>query len=95
MKKNPMVTIKMENGKLLTVELFPEIAPITVNNFISLINKKFYNGLIFHRVISGFMIQGGCPKGMGFGGPGYVWHAADNRIVQDRNFLLCIKTARI
>jgi len=71
MKKNPMVTMKMENGKLITVELFPEIAPNTVNNFISLINKKFYNGLIFHRVISGFMIQGGCPKGTGTGGPGY------------------------
>jgi len=71
MKKNPMVTIKMENGKLITVELFPEIAPNTVNNFISLINKRFYNGLIFHRVISDFMIQGGCPKGMGHGGPDY------------------------
>lgn len=71
MKKNPMVTIKMENGKLITVELFPEIAPNTVNNFISLINKRFYNGLIFHRVISGFMIQGGCPKSMGHGGPDY------------------------
>jgi len=71
MKKNPMVKIKMENGKIISVELFPEIASNTVKNFISLINKKFYNGLIFHRVISGFMIQGGCPKGMGFGGPGY------------------------
>ena len=71
MKKNPMVTMKMENGKLITVELFPEFAPNTVNNFISLINKKFYNGLIFHRVISGFMIHGGCPKGMGYGGPDY------------------------
>ena len=71
MKKNPMITIKMENGTFIIAELFPEIAPNTVHNFISLINKKFYNGLIFHRVISGFMIQGGCPKGMGFGGPGY------------------------
>jgi len=71
MKKNPIVTMKMENGKLITVELFPEIAPNTVNNFISLINKKFYDGLIFHRVISGFMIQGGCPEGTGRGGPGY------------------------
>jgi len=71
MKKNPIVTVKMENGKLITIELFPEIAPNTVNNFISLVNKKFYDGLIFHRVISGFMIQGGCPKGMGHGGPGY------------------------
>jgi cyclophilin family peptidyl-prolyl cis-trans isomerase len=96
MKKNPMVTMKMENGKLITVELFPEIAPNTVNNFISLINKRFYNGLIFHRVISGFMIQGGCPKGMGHGGPDYcIWHVADNRIVQVRNFLSCIRIARI
>jgi len=71
MKKNPVITIKMENGTSITAELFPEIAPNTVHNFISLINKKFYNGLIFHRVISGFMIQGGCPKGMGYGGPGY------------------------
>ena len=71
MSKNPITTITMENGKSITIELYPEIAPNTVNNFISLINKKFYDGLIFHRVISGFMIQGGCPKGMGHGGPGY------------------------
>ena len=61
----------MENGDLIKVELFPEIAPNTVNNFISLVNKGFYNGLIFHRVIPGFMIQGGCPDGTGMGGPGY------------------------
>ena len=68
---NPVVTIEMENGKLIKVELYPEIAPISVNNFISLINSGFYDGLTFHRVISGFMIQGGCPKGNGTGGPGY------------------------
>ncbi|MEY8339162.1 peptidylprolyl isomerase [Lachnospiraceae bacterium 62-35] len=69
--KNPIVTIEMENGDLIKAELYPEIAPNTVNNFISLVNKGFYNGLIFHRVISGFMIQGGCPDGTGYGGPGY------------------------
>ena len=69
--KNPIVTIEMENGKIIKAELFPEIAPNTVNNFIYLVNKGYYNGLIFHRVISGFMIQGGCPNGNGMGGPGY------------------------
>ena len=68
---NPLVTITMENGKVMTAELYPEVAPNTVNNFISLINKGFYNGLIFHRVIFGFMIQGGDPEGIGIGGPGY------------------------
>ena len=68
---NPVVTITMENGDIIKAELYPEIAPNTVNNFISLINKGFYNGLIFHRVINGFMIQGGCPDGTGMGGPGY------------------------
>ena len=68
---NPIVTITMENGSVIKAELFPEMAPISVNNFISLINKGFYNGLIFHRVIPGFMIQGGCPQGIGTGGPGY------------------------
>ena len=68
---NPIVTITMENGDVMKAELYPEIAPNTVNNFISLVNKGFYNGLIFHRVISGFMIQGGCPDGNGMGGPGY------------------------
>ena len=71
MAQNPIVTIEMENGGIIKAELYPEIAPNTVNNFISLINKKFYNGLIFHRVIRGFMIQGGCPDGIGTGGPGY------------------------
>ena len=68
---NPIVTIEMENGKKITAELYPDIAPQSVRNFISLANSGFYNGLIFHRVISGFMIQGGCPKGTGTGGPGY------------------------
>lgn len=68
---NPIVTIKMKNGKIMKAELYPEIAPNTVKNFISLINKGYYNGIIFHRVIPGFMIQGGCPDGNGTGGPGY------------------------
>ena len=68
---NPVITITMENGDVMKGELYPEIAPNTVNNFISLVNKGFYNGLIFHRVINGFMIQGGCPDGTGMGGPGY------------------------
>lgn len=68
---NPVVTITMTNGDVMKAELYPEIAPNTVKNFISLINKGFYNGLIFHRVINGFMIQGGCPDGTGMGGPGY------------------------
>ena len=71
MTKNPIVTITMENGDIIKAELYPDIAPISVNNFISLINKEYYNGLIFHRVINGFMIQGGCPDGTGMGGPGY------------------------
>ena len=70
--KNPVVTIEMENGDIMKAELYPEIAPNTVNNFISLIKKGFYDGLIFHRVIKGFMIQGGCPNGNGMGGPGYT-----------------------
>ena len=69
--EKPIVTIEMENGGRITAELYPEIAPESVTNFISLIQKKFYDGLIFHRVISGFMIQGGCPLGNGTGGPGY------------------------
>ena len=69
---NPIVTIEMENGDIMKAELYPEIAPNTVNNFISLIKKGFYDDLIFHRVIKGFMIQGGCPNGNGMGGPGYT-----------------------
>ena len=71
MAQNPIVTITMENGDIMKAELYPQIAPNTVNNFISLVQAGFYNGLIFHRVIRGFMIQGGCPKGTGTGGPGY------------------------
>ena len=66
-----MIVIEMENGKKIELELYPEIAPITCENFIKLVNDKFYDGLKFHRVISGFMIQGGCPQGKGTGGPGW------------------------
>ena len=68
---NPIVTFEMKDGSVIKAELYPEIAPNTVNNFISLVKKGFYDGLKFHRVISGFMIQGGCPQGNGMGGPGY------------------------
>jgi len=71
MAQNPIVTITMENGDVIKLELYPEIAPESVNNFVNLVNKNFYDGLIFHRVIRGFMIQGGCPDGTGMGGPGY------------------------
>lgn len=71
MAKNPLVTITMADGGVIKAELYPEIAPNTVNNFISLINKGYYNGLTFHRVIYGFMLQGGCPDGTGTGNPGY------------------------
>ena len=71
MAQNPIVTITMANGDVMKAELYPEIAPNTVNNFISLVKKGYYDGLIFHRVIAGFMIQGGCPDGNGMGGPGY------------------------
>lgn len=70
-EKNPVATIEMENGGVITIDLYPEIAPETVNNFISLANQGFYDGLIFHRIIPGFMIQGGDPNGNGTGGPGY------------------------
>ncbi len=69
--QNPIVTIEMENGDIMKAELYPEIAPNTVNNFISLVKKGFYDGVIFHRVIFGFMLQGGDPEGTGMGGPGY------------------------
>ena len=69
--KNPIVTITMENGKVIKAELYPDVAPNTVANFVSLVEKGFYDGLIFHRVIPGFMIQGGDPTGTGMGGPGY------------------------
>lgn len=71
MAQNPIVTITMADDSVIKAELYPEVAPESVNNFISLINKKFYDGLTFHRVIYGFMIQGGCPQGIGTGGPGY------------------------
>ena len=70
--KNPIVTIEMENGKKIVAELYPHIAPNTVKNFVTLINNGFYNGVVFHRVIKGFMIQGGCPNGNGMGGPGHA-----------------------
>lgn len=69
--KNPTITLEMEDGGVIRAELYPENAPLSVDNFVSLVQKGFYNGLIFHRVIPGFMIQGGCPDGTGMGGPGY------------------------
>ncbi|MGX8705487.1 MAG: peptidylprolyl isomerase [bacterium] len=72
MNTNPIVTIEMENGGVIKAELYPEVAPNTVANFVNLVEKGFYNGLIFHRVIPGFMIQGGDPQGTGMGGPGYT-----------------------
>ena len=69
--QNPVITIEMMNGDVIKAELYPEVAPNTINNFLSLVKKGFYDGLIFHRVIRGFMIQGGCPNGNGMGGPGY------------------------
>ncbi len=82
---NPIVTITMDNGDVMKAELYPEIAPNTVNNFISLVKKGFYDGLIFHRVINGFMIQGGCPDGTGMGDPGYSIKGefAQNRFKND------------
>ena len=71
MAQNPIITITMENGDVIKAELYPDIAPNTVSNFLSLAGSGFYDGLIFHRVIRGFMIQGGCPDGTGMGGPGY------------------------
>lgn len=71
MAQNPVITFEMEDGRIFKAELYPDIAPNTVRNFISLVNKGFYNGLTFHRVIEGFMIQGGCPNGNGMGDPGY------------------------
>lgn len=90
---NPVVTIEMENGSIIKAELYPEIAPQSVYNFISLIQKKFYDGLIFHRVIPGFMIQGGCPNGNGMGGPGYcikgefIFNGVDNKLKHKRGVL--------
>ena len=84
---NPVVTITMTNGDVMKAELYPEIAPNTVNNFISLVQKGFYDGLIFHRVISGFMIQGGDPQGTGMGGPGYSINGVRNDLKHTRGVL--------
>ena len=95
---NPIVTIEMENGDVMKAELYPEVAPNTVNNFISLVNKGFYDGIIFHRVISGFMIQGGDPKGTGVGGPGYsikgefTGNGFKNDLKHDRGVLSMART---
>ena len=93
MAKNPIVTFEFEDGKKIVAELYPEIAPNTVNNFISLINHNFYDGLIFHRVIAGFMIQGGDPEGSGMGGPGYSikgefnYNGVENNLKHSRGVL--------
>ena len=98
MAQNPIVTIEMENGGIMRAELYPEVAPNTVNNFISLINKGFYNGIIFHRVIPGFMIQGGDPEGRGIGGPGYsikgefTGNGFKNDLKHDRGVLSMART---
>ena len=93
MAQNPIVTIEMEDGGIIKAELYPDVAPNSVNNFISLIQKGFYDGLIFHRVIPGFMIQGGCPNGTGMGGPGYsikgefTQNGFANNLAHDRGVL--------
>ncbi len=90
---NPVVTIEMENGGIIKAELYPDVAPQSVYNFISLINKNFYDGKIFHRVIPGFMIQGGCPEGTGTGGPGYrikgefIFNGVENKLKHKRGVL--------
>lgn len=91
--QNPIVTFTMENGDVMKAELYPDVAPNTVNNFISLIKKGFYDGLIFHRVIAGFMIQGGDPEGSGMGGPGYSikgefnYNGVENNLKHSRGVL--------
>ena len=98
MAQNPIVTFEMENGGKMVAELYPEVAPNTVNNFISLVQSGFYNGLIFHRVIPGFMIQGGCPNGNGMGGPGYsikgefTQNRFQNDLTHDRGVLSMART---
>lgn len=93
MEKNPVVTMKLESGQQIKLELYPKIAPNTVNNFISLVNAKYYNGLTFHRVIKGFMIQGGCPQGTGTGGPGYgikgefSGNGFENNLIHDKGVI--------
>ena len=100
MSQNPIVTIEMENGGKMVAELYPEVAPNTVNNFISLISAGFYDGLIFHRVIPGFMIQGGCPRGLGVGGPGYAirgefqCNGFENNLLHDRGVLSMARTGQ-
>ena len=91
--QNPIVTFTMENGDVMKAELYPDVAPYTVNNFISLVKKGFYDGLIFHRVIAGFMIQGGDPEGSGMGGPGYSikgefnYNGVENNLKHSRGVL--------
>jgi peptidyl-prolyl cis-trans isomerase B (cyclophilin B) len=98
MSSNPIVTIEMESGSTIRVELYPDKAPNTVNNFISLIRKGYYDGKIFHRVIPGFMIQGGCPNGTGMGGPGYtirgefIANGFKNDLLHDRGVLSMART---
>ena len=98
MAQNPIVTIEMEDGGVMKAELYPDVAPNTVNNFISLVQKGYYDGLIFHRVIPGFMIQGGCPDGTGMGGPGYsikgefTGNGFQNNLVHDRGVLSMART---
>ncbi|NLO21944.1 MAG: peptidylprolyl isomerase [Syntrophomonadaceae bacterium] len=100
MSKYPLLSIELENGGLIKAELYPETAPNTVNNFISLANKGFYDGVIFHRVIPGFMIQGGCPDGNGMGGPGYsikgefTGNGFKNQLQHDRGVLSMARTAQ-
>ena len=98
MAHNPIVTIEMEDGGVMKAELYPDVAPNTVNNFISLIQKGYYDGQIFHRVIPGFMIQGGCPDGTGMGGPGYsikgefTGNGFQNNLVHGRGVLSMART---
>ena len=100
MAQNPIVTIEMENGGIMKAELYPDVAPNTVNNFISLVKKGFYDGVIFHRVIPGFMIQGGDPQGVGIGGPGYcikgefTQNRFKNDLKHDRGVLSMARTMR-
>lgn len=99
-KMNPIVTIEMQSGDIMKLELYPEIAPNTVNNFISLVNKGFYDGLLFHRVIRGFMIQGGDPDGNGTGGPGYsiegefTYNNFDNKLKHSAGVISMARTQR-
>lgn len=98
--QNPIVTIEMENESKIKIELYPEVAPNTVANFISLVNKGFYNGVIFHRVIPGFMIQGGDPEGTGMGGPGYsikgefTSNGFTNTLKHDRGVISMARSSR-